>query len=131
MAEKWEMATRLARGELTNVGLPAPSAEHLRVEGVGVVANLDDLVEGEEDFDDIKAVSDLGMFELAEVFVGGFDESATFAVIDGFAGTRPPAGSASLHFDEDEARFGGRFVAEDEIDLAVFAGEICSEEFQA
>lgn len=93
--------------------------------------NLDDLVEGKEHFDDIEAVSDVGMFELAEVFVRGADKSTTFSVVDCFTWTGPTPGSASLHFNKDKARFGGCFVTEDEIDFALFAGEICGEEFQA
>ena len=131
MAEKWELATRLARGELTKVGLPASSAGHLRVERIRVVANLDDLVEGKEHFDDIEAVSDVGMIELAEVFVGGADESTTFSVVDCFTWTGPAAGSARLNFDEDKAGLGRRVVTEDKVDFALFAGEICREEFQA
>ena len=64
---------------------------------------------------------------MAKILVGGTNEGTAFAIVDSAARACPTADCAGLHLDENE-----RFtIAENQVDLAVFAGKIRSEELQA
>ena len=96
-------------------------------EGVGEVADFEDDAVLGEDFDDVEADFDLGVFEEAEVIEGATGQGATLAGVDGGGGAGPTGNGAGLHFNEDKAVG----VAEDEVYLAAGGAEIGGEEFEA
>jgi hypothetical protein len=132
MGKKWEIGGGLASGGAKEFAdgkmrLATFRTEHLGVEAVDVVAEFGDLAVDEEDFHHIKAIGDRRVIDLPKILRGGADERAAFAIVHGAAGAGPTADSAGFDFNKDE----GIAVAKDQVDLAVFAGEIGGEELEA
>lgn len=132
MEKKWEIGGGLASGgakEFADGKMRSATfrPEHLGIEAVDVVAEFGDLAVDEEDFHHIKAVRNGRVIDLPEILRGSADEGTAFAIVHGAAGAGPTADRAGFDFNKDE----GIAVAKDQVDLAVFAGEIGGEELQA
>lgn len=82
---------------------------------------------GEADFDDIEAGGDGVVAEFLEVSLGGAEDAALFAVVNGVCGALKGGGVAGFDFDKDE----GVLVAADEVDFAPFGAVVADEDLVA